>query len=81
MDNKIKYIINNDLLYSTGNSTQYSLVTYMGKVSGKEWIYVCIKLNHLLHTWNWQHCKSSILQYKIKIKLKIKKNKISGVII
>ena len=28
------------LLYSTGNSTQYSIMTYMGKESKKEWIYV-----------------------------------------
>ena len=31
----IKQIINKDLLYSTGKSTQYSVVTYMGKESGK----------------------------------------------
>ena len=33
-------IINKDLLYSTGNSTQYSVITYMGKESEKEWTYV-----------------------------------------
>ena len=27
----IKQIINKDLLYSTGNSTQYSVIIYMGK--------------------------------------------------
>ena len=27
----IKYVINKDVLYSTGNSTQYSVITYMGK--------------------------------------------------
>ena len=31
----IKYITNKDLLYSTGNSTQYSVITYMGKESEK----------------------------------------------
>ena len=31
---------NKDLLYSTGNSTQYSVMAYMGKESKKEWIYV-----------------------------------------
>ena len=36
----IKYITNKDLLCSTGNSTQYSVMTYMGKESKKEWIYV-----------------------------------------
>ena len=33
--------------YSTGNSTQYSVIIYMGKESEKEWIWVYIKLNHL----------------------------------
>ena len=32
----IKQIINKDLLYSTENSTQYSIITYMGKESKKE---------------------------------------------
>ena len=36
----IKQITNKDLLYSTGNSTQYSVMAYMGKESKKEWIYV-----------------------------------------
>ena len=30
-----------DLLYSTGNSTQYSVITYMGKEAKKADIYVC----------------------------------------
>ena len=38
----IKWIINKDLLYSTGNSTQYSVMNYMGKESKKEWIYVYV---------------------------------------
>ena len=33
-------IDNKDLLYSTGNSPQYSVMTYMGKEPKKEWIYV-----------------------------------------
>ena len=36
----IKYTINKNLLYSTGHSTQYLVITYMGKESEKEWIYV-----------------------------------------
>ena len=32
----IKWITNKDLLYSTGNSTQYSVTAYMGKESKKE---------------------------------------------
>ena len=38
----IKQIINKGLLNSTGNSTQYSVMTYMGKESEKEWIYVYV---------------------------------------
>ena len=38
----IKFVINKDLLYSTGNSTQHSLITYMGKESEKEQIYVYV---------------------------------------
>ena len=38
----IKQITNKDLLYSTGNSTQYSVMTYMGKESEKEWMYVYV---------------------------------------
>ena len=38
--NTIKWITNQDLLYSTGNSTQYSVITYMGKESEKnKYIY------------------------------------------
>ena len=40
----IKQLNNKDLLYSTGNYTQYSIITYNGKESEKESIcmYVCI---------------------------------------
>ena len=31
---------NGDLLSSTGNSIQYSVITYMGKESEKEWICI-----------------------------------------
>ena len=40
----VKQTINKDLLYSTGNYTQYSVKNYMGKESEKEWIYAY--LNH-----------------------------------
>ena len=33
---------NKDLPYSTGNNTQYLVITYNGKESEKEYIYVCI---------------------------------------
>ena len=35
-------IDNKNLLYSTRNSTQCSVITYMGKGSEKEWIYVYV---------------------------------------
>ena len=38
----IKQITNKDLLYSRGNSTQYYVITYMGKESEKEWRYIYI---------------------------------------
>lgn len=33
-------VCNKDLLDSTVKSTQYSVITYKGKQSEKEWIYV-----------------------------------------
>ena len=35
-------ISNKDPPYSTGKSTKYCVITYMGKESEKEWIYVYI---------------------------------------
>ena len=42
----IKYITNKELLYSTGNSTQYSLMVYMGnlKKSGDIYLYIYISI-------------------------------------
>ena len=53
----VKLITNKDLLYSTENSTQYSVVTYMGKECIKEWIYVYVWLSHFaVHLKLSQHC-------------------------
>ena len=38
----IRQITNKDLLFITGNSTQYSVMTYMRKESKKELIYVSV---------------------------------------
>ena len=38
----IKQITNKNLLYSTENSTQYSVMTYMGIESKKEWVCVYV---------------------------------------
>ena len=57
---------------STGNSTQYSVITYMRKESEKEWIYVCVcvcvyKTKSLCYIPKpMQHCKSTILQINLK---------------
>ena len=42
----IKLVSNKDLLYSTRECTQYSVITYMGKEPEKEWIYVYVELIH-----------------------------------
>ena len=38
----IKQTPDRKVLYSTENSTQNSIMIYMGTVSNKEWIYVCV---------------------------------------
>ena len=38
----IKLIINKDLLYSVGNSTQYFITICMRKESRKEYVYMCV---------------------------------------
>ena len=38
----LEWINNKVLLYSTGNSPQYCVMTCMGKESKKEWIYVYV---------------------------------------
>ena len=40
IDATIKQTTNKDLLYSTGNFTQYFAITYMGKKSENEHVYV-----------------------------------------
>ena len=44
IDMCIKQITNENLLYRTGNSTQCSVGTYMGRKSKKEGLYVYIGL-------------------------------------
>ena len=36
----MEWMGNRDLLYSKGNSTQYSVIIYIGKESEKEWMYI-----------------------------------------
>ena len=60
-----KYINNQDLLYSTGNYTQYFVITYSGKESYKEYMCVYIihtYLNHFApHLKLTHHCNLTIL--------------------
>ena len=35
----MKHVVNKDLLYSTGNASQHSVMTYMGIESKQEWIH------------------------------------------
>jgi len=52
-----------DLLYSTGNSTQHSVVTYMGKESKNKCIYVYVQLICFAkHQRLTQYGRSTILQ-------------------
>ena len=44
----MEWMVNRDLLYSTGNPNQYSVITYTGKECEKEWIHVCVLLNHFV---------------------------------
>ena len=45
-------------------------MTYMRKESEKEWIHAHVKLNLFAAHLKLRHCKPSIFQYKIKIKLR-----------
>ena len=58
----IKQITKKDLLYSTGNYTQYLVITYNGKESEKEFIYIYYFAVHLKLT---QCCKSTPLPKKL----------------
>ena len=54
--------INKDLLYSTGNSIQYLVITDNGKESENEYIYIClyVQLVHFaVHVKLIQHWKST----------------------
>ena len=63
----IKQVTNENLLYSTGNSTWCSVVTQMGRKSKKEEIYLDIRLIHFaVQKKLTQQCKATILQLKKK---------------
>ena len=56
---------NENLLYSTGNSTRCSVMTEMGRKSKKDGIYVYIWLIHFAAQQKLtQQCKATTLQFK-----------------
>ena len=67
--------MNKDILFSTRNSAQYFVITYMVKESELDimcvyvqiYVHVCVKQNSAIYLKLTQHYKSIILQYKIKI--------------
>ena len=63
----LKKITNKILLYSIGNSTQCYVATWMGGKFRGEWIHVYVWLSSFdVHLKLLQHCKSAILQNKVK---------------
>ena len=64
----LKWIINKDLLYSTGNSAQCYVAAWMEGEFGGEWMHVYVWLSgSAVHLKLLQHCESVIHQYKIII--------------
>ena len=60
--------MNKDLLYSTGNSILYSVITYIGKDLKKNG-YMYMYNNHsAVNLKPTQYCRLTISQHKIKIK-------------
>ena len=59
----LKWITNKDLLYSTGNSAQWNVTTWLGKELEKEYMYIYVQPNHFaIHLKIIQYCKSTTLQ-------------------
>ena len=58
----IKQIPNKDLLYSIANSTQYSVISYMGIQPKKEWVCVYVQLAHFAVRNKLRYCESTIPQ-------------------
>ena len=58
----VEWSASENLLYSTGHLAQYSVITYKGKESEREWMCVHVSLNHFVQQKWSQPCKSTILQ-------------------
>ena len=53
----LKWITNKDLLYSTGNSAQYYVASWMGGEFGGEWKHICVWLSlFFVHLKLLQRC-------------------------
>ena len=53
---------NKELLYSTGNSTQYFVIAYKGKELDRE--YMCVYTNHsAMNLKLTQRCETTVLQF------------------
>ena len=67
----MEWLANWDLLYSTENSTQYSVIIYVGKESEGEGICVYVWLGHFVVQEKLsQPCKLTIVQKNLKINWK-----------
>ena len=64
----MEWLAHRDKLYSTGNSTRYSVIIYLGKESEREWTCVYVWLNHFFAQRKLlQPCVSTIQgQYNFK---------------
>ena len=63
----MEWVANSELLYSTENSNQYSVIIYMEKESEKVSMRVYVQLNHFVVQQKLlQHCKSNIFQWNFK---------------
>ena len=60
---------NKDLLYSTWNSVQCYVATWMGREFGGEWIHICVWLNPFAVTWNYHNIVNQLNPH-IKLKKK-----------
>ena len=63
----LKWITNKDLLYTTWNTDQCNVATWMRRQFEEEWIHVHVWLSPFaIHLKLYQNCLSAIPQYKIK---------------
>ena len=74
----MEWLASGDLLYSTGNSSQYSVIIHMGKDYEKEWIPIHVNSVRLLYSRNYHSIVNQLCFIKI-LKTK-KKNEVLTVV-